>query len=57
MPLEFVKSQRGSNFFVYKGFVHKQDRKSGSKITWRCNDDTSCTGRVHTMEGILVCIK
>jgi len=36
MSLEFVKSERGANNLVHRGFVFQIDVKTGDKIYWKC---------------------
>ncbi|XP_042310873.1 zinc finger protein 496-like isoform X2 [Sceloporus undulatus] len=56
MSLQYVKSQKGRDQLLYKGYLHRKERASGGKVLWKCADHQKlpCTGRVHTRGGQVV---
>ncbi|KAJ7317198.1 hypothetical protein JRQ81_003360 [Phrynocephalus forsythii] len=56
MSLQYIKSQKGRNQLLYKGYLHKKERKSGDKILWKCANYPKypCTGRAHTCHGRVI---
>ncbi|RWS13379.1 uncharacterized protein B4U80_01955, partial [Leptotrombidium deliense] len=56
MPLQFVKSNKGSNQLVYDGYIYTRDRKYNGKELWKCVEfnEYKCLGRVHTFNDEIV---
>ncbi|XP_072844946.2 uncharacterized protein LOC110088025 isoform X1 [Pogona vitticeps] len=56
MSLQYIKSQKGRDQLLYKGYLHKKERTSGDKILWKCADyhKYRCTGRAHTHHGRVI---
>ncbi|XP_053154682.1 uncharacterized protein LOC128345965 [Hemicordylus capensis] len=50
MPLQYVRSPKGRDQLLYKGYLHKKERVIGGKTLWKCADyhKYHCTGRAHT---------
>ncbi|XP_044307857.1 uncharacterized protein LOC123034520 isoform X2 [Varanus komodoensis] len=56
MTLQYIKSQKGKDQLLYKGYLHKKERVSGGKILWKCAEyhKFRCTGRAHTCDDQVV---
>uniref|UniRef100_T1IZP7 FLYWCH-type domain-containing protein n=1 Tax=Strigamia maritima TaxID=126957 RepID=T1IZP7_STRMM len=50
MPRQFVKSQKGTDQLIYKGFIYLLEKRKPGITIWRCveYENSKCRGRVHT---------
>ncbi len=54
MPLDFIKSEKGKDLLVDRGFIYRHRRTNDNlgKIIWRCiesDTDKKCRGGCHTV--------
>jgi hypothetical protein len=56
MILEYVKSEKGYNLLVYKGFTFHRESEHNSVIYWRCTEHriAKCSGRINVMDGRVI---
>jgi len=50
MPLTFIKSQKGKNMLINKGFLYSIHDVYETKVVWRCTEykNLSCKSQCHT---------
>ena len=56
MALEYVKSQKGHDLLVFRGFTFRREREHNGTIYWKCTDYriAKCSGRVNVMDGRII---
>ena len=56
MALEYVKSQKGHDLLVFRGFTFRREREHNGTIYWKCTDYriAKCNGRVNVMDGRII---